>query len=153
MLVSKAIIYRHFIEISTISMQVIKKGRHSAYTLHCHIVFVTKYRKKVIGAIHLKRLHEIFSEICQKFDAKLTDFNGEADHVHLLVEFSPNTPAIAKLINSLKAVSSRRLRQEFCDISGSFRKPVLWSRSYFAESCGGAPLEVIKEYIENQDQP
>ena len=134
-------------------MQEIKKGRHSAYTLHCHIVFVTKYRKKVLGKLHLTRLKEIFSEICGNFEAELTDCNGEADHVHLLVEFSPNTPAIAKLINSLKAVSSRRLRQEFCDIAGAYRKPVLWSRSYFAGSCGGAPLDVIKEYIENQDQP
>ena len=57
------------------------------------------------------------------------------------------------LRNSLKAVSSRRLRQEFCDIAGAYRKPVLWSRSYFAGSCGGAPLEVITEYIRNQDQP
>lgn len=90
---------------------------------------------------------------CEKFEAELTDFNGEADHVHLLVETTPNTPSIAKLINSLKAVSSRRLRQEFCGISGSYGKPVLWSRSYFAGTCGGAPLEVIKQYIENQDQP
>ena len=134
-------------------MQEIKKGRHSAYTLHCHIVFVTKYRKKVLGELHLVRLREIFSEICGNFEAELTDCNGEPDHVHLLVEFSPNTPAIAKLVNSLKAVSSRRLRQEFCDIAGAYRKPVLWSRSYFAGSCGGAPLEVINEYIRNQDQP
>lgn len=135
------------------SVQEIKKGRHSAYTLHCHIVFVTKYRRKVFGELHLKRLGQIFSDICRDFDSELTDFNGESDHVHLLVEFSPNTPSIAKLVNSLKAVSSRRLRREFCDITGAYKKPVLWSRSYFAGSCGGAPLEVIKKYIENQDQP
>ncbi|KEQ18652.1 IS200/IS605 family transposase [Endozoicomonas numazuensis] len=134
-------------------MQEIKKGRHSAYSLHCHIVFVTKYRKKVLGALHLTRLKDIFSEICGSFDSELVEFNGEADHVHLLVEFTPKTPSISKPINSLKAVSSRRLRQEFCDIAGAYRKPVLWSRSYFAGSCGGAPLDVIKEYIENQDQP
>lgn len=134
-------------------MHEIRKGRHSAYTLHCHIVFVTKYRKKVLGSLHLERLKEIFSEICGNFEAELGEFNGESDHVHLLVEFTPKTPSIAKLINSLKAVSSRRLRQEFCDIAGAYKKPVLWSRPYFAGSCGGAPLEVIKEYIENQDQP
>ncbi|WP_263322131.1 IS200/IS605 family transposase [Endozoicomonas sp. Mp262] len=121
--------------------------------MHCHIVFVTKYRKKVLGELHLSRLREIFSEICGNFEAELTDCNGEADHVHLSVELSPSTPAIAKLINSLKAVSFRRLRQGVCDIAGAYRKPVLWSRSYFAGSCGGAPLELITEYIRNQDQP
>ena len=70
-------------------MQEIKKGRHSAYTLHCHIVFVTKYRKKVLGSLHLDRLKVICSEICQNFEAELTEFNGEADHVHLLIEFTP----------------------------------------------------------------
>ena len=134
-------------------MQKVKRGRHSAYTLHCHIVFVTKYRRKVLGTIHLSRLRQIFAEICTRFESELVEFNGEPDHVHLLVEFTPNTPPIAKLVNSLKAVSSRRIRQEFCDIAGAYKKPVLWSRSYFAGSCGGAPLDVIKEYIENQDQP
>ena len=134
-------------------MQEVKRGRHSAYALHCHIVFVTKYRRKVFGALHLNRLRQIFSEICFSFESELVELNGEPDHVHLLIEFTPNTPPIAKLVNSLKAVSSRRIRQEFCDIAGTYKEPVLWSRSYFAGSCGGAPLEVIKEYIENQDQP
>ena len=131
----------------------VKRGRHSTYALHCHIVFVTKYRRKVLGSMHINRLKQIFEEICCKFDSELVEFNGEADHVHLLIEFTPKTASISKLVNNLKAVSSRRIRQEFSDISGAYKKPLLWSRSYFAGSCGGAPLEDIKDYIENQDQP
>jgi putative transposase len=130
-----------------------KKGRHSCYSLHLHLVFVTKYRHKLFGDLHLSHLEETFSELCEGFDAELKEFNGEADHVHLLVETSPNTPSVAKLVNSLKATSSRRLRREFTDIAGAFSKNITWSRSYFAGTCGGAPLETIKAYIENQDRP
>lgn len=87
------------------------------------------------------------------FDAELKEFNGEPDHVHLLISTSPNTPSVAKLVNSLKATSSRRIRREFNDVEGAFGKNVLWSRSYFAGTCGGAPLTVIRQYIEQQDRP
>ncbi len=128
----------------------ITTGRHSAYSLHLHIVFVTKYRRKLLGSVHLARLREVFSDVLAQFDATLAEFNGEADHCHLLIHTSPNTPGVAKLVNSLKAVSSRRLRHEFNDIAGAYDKPILWSRSYFAGTCGGAPLSVIRQYIENQ---
>ncbi|MGP7734543.1 IS200/IS605 family transposase [Oceanimonas smirnovii] len=129
------------------------KGRHSCYSLHLHIVFVTKYRRKVFGTLHLQSLEANFRELCEGFDAELKEFNGESDHCHLLISTSPKTPGVAKLVNSLKAVSSRRLRREFNDITGAFGKNVLWSRSYFAGTCGGAPLTVIKQYIEQQDRP
>ena len=126
------------------------KGRHSEYSLHYHIVFITKYRRKVFGDLHIARLNEIFSELLIEADSELAECNGEADHIHLLVHASPNTPSIAKLVNNLKAVSSRRMRHEFCDIAGAYDKPVLWSRSYFAGTCGGTPLAIVKEYIKNQ---
>ncbi|KFJ88751.1 MULTISPECIES: IS200/IS605 family transposase [Vibrio] len=129
------------------------KGRHSCYSLHLHIVFVTKYRKKVFGDLHLQSLEATFRELCLGFDAELKEFNGEPDHVHLLISTSPNTPSVAKLVNSLKATSSRRIRREFNDVEGAFGKNVLWSRSYFAGTCGGAPLTVIRQYIEQQDRP
>jgi putative transposase len=126
------------------------QGRHSTYSLHYHIVFVTKYRKPILGRAHLDRLRTVFQELADEAHATLAEFNGEGDHVHLLLQTTPNTPSIAKLVNNLKAVSSRRLRREFCDIAGAYSKPVVWSRSYFAGTCGGAPLEVIAEYIRNQ---
>ena len=131
-------------------MSPLKKGQHSCYSLHLHIVFVTKYRRKIFSDLHLKRLAEIFSELCIDFDAELKECNGEADHIHLLVETSPKTPSVAKIVNSFKAVSSRRIRREFNDVVGAYNKPVLWSRSYFAGTCGGAPLNVIAEYVKNQ---
>jgi REP element-mobilizing transposase RayT len=87
------------------------------------------------------------------FGAELTEFNGEADHVHLLVHYPPKV-ALSRLVGSLKGVSARRLRQEF---PSHIRKYLwgdhFWSPSYFAVSAGGAPLKVIKEYIENQKRP
>jgi len=128
------------------------KGRHSCYSMHLHIVFITKYRRKAFGELHLQSLEATFKELCERFDAELKEFNGEEDRVHLLISTSPKTPSVAKLVNSLKATSSRRLRREFNDIAGAFGKNVLWSRSYFTGTCGGAPLKVIKQYIQQQDR-
>lgn len=130
-------------------MYPINKARHSAYLLHAHIVFVTKYRRKVLGDLHLARLAEVAAEVCRDFDAELKEVDGEADHIHLLIEYGPKVQ-LTKIINSLKAVTSRRLRSEFNDLREAYSKPVLWSRSYFVSSCGGAPLEVVAQYIQNQ---
>ena len=85
--------------------------------------------------------------------AELAEFSGEAEHVHLLVNFPP-TVALSRLVNSLKGVSSRRLRQEFPDLHRHYwRAKRLWSGSYFAGSVGGAPISVLLQYIEQQDRP
>lgn len=91
--------------------------------------------------------------VCADFDTELAEFNGQANHVHLLVSFPPKV-ALSKLVNSLKGVSSRRLRQEFPELARHYwRARRLWSGSYFAGSVGGAPLSVLHQYIEQQDQP
>jgi putative transposase len=118
--------------------------------MHIHLVFVTKYRKKILGDIHIERLKEIFEDLSIDYDAELVECNGEDDHIHLLLETSPKTPSISKVVNGFKAVSSRRMRNEFSDLRSAYSKPVFWSRSYFAGSCGGAPLKVISEYVKNQ---
>lgn len=126
-----------------------RRGRSVVYALHVHLVFVTKYRRDVLddGAISL--LRDIFLKVCADFSADLRACDGEEDHVHLLIEYPPNV-AIPKLVNSLKGVSSRRLRTIRKDIACRYRKGVLWSPSYFAASCGGAPLDIIKRYVEQQ---
>ncbi|WP_097356549.1 IS200/IS605 family transposase [Candidatus Enterovibrio escicola] len=124
-----------------------------AIFLHLYVIFVTKYRRRVLGNSHLLSLAVTFKELYLKFNAKLSEFNGECDHVHLLVSTSPNTPSVVQLVNSLKAGSSRRLQREFNDIAGMFSQNVLWNRSYFAGTCGSAPLDVIKQYIQQQDWP
>jgi putative transposase len=127
----------------------LNRGRHSAHILHAHIVFVTKYRRKVFGKLHLNAFTHHASQICKEDNVRLKECNGEADHVHLLIEFPP-TIQLSNLVNRLKSVTSRRLRNEFIDLRAAYKGNVLWSRSYFIGSCGGAPLEVIKQYIQNQ---
>ena len=131
----------------------IRTGRHCVFLMHAHLVFVTKYRRTVFSADMLNTLQQIFSEVCDSFEAELTEFEGENDHVHLLVHFPPKV-ALSKLVNSLKGVSSRILRRDYPkECAKYFWKGVLWSPSYFAASCGGAPLDVIKDYIQSQDSP
>lgn len=130
-------------------MSEIYKNRHSAYNLHVHLVFVTKYRKKVLADNHRQYFKEVVAEICKDFGAELKECNGEGDHVHMLIQYPP-TVQLSKMVNNLKSVTSRRMRANFIDLRAAYNKPVLWSRSYFAGSCGGAPLEIIKQYIQNQ---
>ncbi|MFB9631857.1 IS200/IS605 family transposase [Nonomuraea helvata] len=131
----------------------IRRGRTVVYTLHAHLVFTPKYRRGVFTDELLRRCEEIMIEVCDSFGAELVEFNGEHDHVHLLVHYPPKV-ALSTLVNSLKGVSARLLRKEY---SAHVRRYLwgghFWSPSYFAASCGGAPLSIIKEYIENQKRP
>lgn len=114
---------------------------------------MTKYRHQVFTGRHLERMEQIMRDVCGEFRAELAEFNGEAEHVHLLVNFPP-TMAISRLVNSLKGVSSRRMRQEFPELARHYwRAKRLWSGSYFAGSVGGAPISVVQQYIEQQDRP
>ncbi|MFE1592983.1 IS200/IS605 family transposase [Nocardia sp. NPDC058705] len=131
----------------------IRTGRHCIFALHAHLVFVTKYRHQVFSGPHLARIEEIMRAVCADFEVELFEFNGDADHVHLLVNFPPKV-ALSKLVNSLKGVSSRRLRQEFPDLVQHYwRGQRLWAGSYFAGSVGGAPISVLCQYIESQGRP
>jgi putative transposase len=131
----------------------VRTGRHCVFGLRAHLVFVTKYRHPVFTAAHLTRVEEIMRAVCADFETELAEFNGEASHVQLLVNFPPKV-ALSKLVNSLKGVSSRRLRQEFPNLAQHYwRANRLWSGSYFAGCAGGAPISVLRQYIEQQDRP
>jgi len=130
----------------------IRAGRHCRFLMHVHLVFVSKYRRCVFTKNHLDTMKKIFTKICNDYEAELVEFDGEKDHVHLLVNYPPKV-AVSKLVNSLKGVSSRKLRQFHSDIHQYYWKGVLWSPSYFAGSCGGAPISVIRQYIEQQTTP
>ncbi len=132
--------------------QAIRTGRHCVFSLHAHLVFVTKYRRHVFDAVAIEYLRGHFERVCEKAGATLVEMNGEDDHVHLLVEYPPNVQ-LSALVNSLKGVSSRLLRKDRPDIAKRYWRDVLWSPSYFAASCGGAPLSVIQQYIEQQRTP
>ena len=130
-----------------------RRGRRVVSVLHVHLVFVTKYRRGVLDADMLRCCEDAMRKVCGDFGANLREFNGEDDHVHLLVEYPPKV-AVTGLVNSLKGVSARRLRSEF---TGRVNRYVMnghfWSPSYFAASCGGAPLSIIRQYIEQQKAP
>jgi putative transposase len=107
----------------------------------------------VFTAAHLDQLEEIMRDVCADFGTELAQFNGEPEHVHLLVNFPPAV-AVSRLVNSLKDVSSRRLRQEFPELRQHYwRARRLWSGSYFSGSVGGAPISVLRQYIEQQNPP
>ncbi len=134
-------------------MSEIRAGRHCVFLMHAHLVFITKYRGRVFDGEHLTKLEEIMRDIWQQFEVELVEFNGETDHVHLLVNFPPKV-AISKLVNSLKGVSSRKLKLHFPELHKvAWKSDVLWSPSYFAGSVGGAPIEVLRQYIEQQNRP
>ena len=131
----------------------IRHGRHCVFNLHVHLVFVTKYRRGVFTDEVLTDLRGIFAAVCQDFNAELVEFDGEDDHVHLLVNYPP-TVAVSALVNSLKGVSSRMIRKKnYPSVSKKLWGGALWSPSYFAGSCGGAPISIIRQYIEQQQTP
>jgi putative transposase len=130
-----------------------RRGRHVVSAMHVHLVFVTKYRRNVFNDEMLRRCQDIMIEVCDSFEAELREFNGEHDHVHLLVHYPPKM-AVSKLVNSLKGVSSLYLRKEFPgQLNQATTYGPFWSPSYLAASCGEAPLTLINAYIEQQRRP
>lgn len=117
--------------------------------MHVHLVFVTKYRRGVLGEDALETLKVVFTKVCADFESELVEFGGADDHVHLLVVYPPKV-SVSRLVNSLKGVSSRLLRTRHPELVARYHKGVLWSPSYFAGSCGGASLSVVRQYIESQ---
>jgi putative transposase len=131
-------------------MQDFKKNRHSVYGLKYHLVVVTKYRNKCINHDILTELKEISNRLIEDKNGTLLEFNGEEDHIHLLFEFPPQVE-LAKWINSFKTVTSRLIRKNHAEYLKKFYwKDVFWARSYFVATTGGATIDVIKKYIENQ---
>ena len=131
----------------------LRHGRHCVFALHAHLVFVTKYRRGVFTKEVIDDLRVIFAGVCLDFEAQLVEFDGEDDHVHLLVNYPPKV-ALSALVNSLKGVSSRMIRKKnYPSVRRKLWGGALWSPSCFAASCGGAPIEIVRQYIEQQRTP
>lgn len=126
---------------------------HCEFALTYHLVLVTKYRRACITRPMLDMLQDIVGQRCNDWGGELMEFNGEPDHVHALLSLPPNLD-LSRFVNNLKTTSSRLVRREFAhQLNRVYRKPVFWSRSYCIISCGGAPLSVIKQYVEQQEAP
>jgi len=131
----------------------IRHGRHCVFLMHVHLVFVTKYRREVFTKAVLDDLHTILRSVCADFDAELVDFDGGDDHVRLRVNDPPKV-SVSSLVNRLKGVSRRMIRQKNDpSLRSKLWGGALWSPSYFAASCGGAPIAVIGQSIEQQKTP
>jgi putative transposase len=121
--------------------------------MHVHLVFVAKYRREVFTKEVPDDLRGLFSGVCDDFEAQLVAFHGEDHHLHLLVNYHPEV-AVSTLVNCLKGVSSRMIRHnKYPSIRKKLWRGALWSRSYFAGSCGGAPFSLIPQYIVQQQTP
>jgi putative transposase len=127
------------------------KGSHSVYSIYLHLVFVTKYRRKIITDDMVQTMSEVFQRVCVANKSKMLEVNGEPDHVHLMIDLHPDNN-ISQLVASLKGASSRIVRKEFAEqLQKVYSKPVFWSSSYYASSAGGVPLERVKQYIQDQN--
>jgi len=135
------------------SSQKLNSLNHCVFNIQFHLILVTKYRRRCFNDEILIRLENIFKTVIVKQKCTIVEFNGEVDHIHVLLRIRPDIQP-SKLVNILKSVSSRYLRQEFrCHFSKYYWKPVLWSKSYCLISVGGAPIEILKRYIQKQDRP
>ena len=130
---------------------VLENNNHSVFSLHYHLILVVKYRRKVIDDTISQRLKEIFEYIQPSYNITLQEWNHDKDHVHILFSAHPKTE-LTKFINAYKSASSRLIKKEFSQIRNLLWKEYFWSRSFCLISVGGAPIEVLKRYIESQGE-
>ena len=129
----------------------LESNNHSVFSVNDHLVLVVKYRRKVIDDEISKRLREIFEYIEPAYKISLQEWNHDKDHVHVLFSAHPKSE-LSKFLNTYKSASSRLIKQENPRIRKQLWKEFFWSRSYCLISTGGAPIEVIKKYIESQGE-
>ena len=125
----------------------VKSSRNIVYSCKYHVVWCPKYRRKVLAGSLERRLREIIIEQAARQGVEIIEMEIMPDHVHLLVEVDPQY-GIHRFIKNVKGVSSHILRKEFKHLTTKL--PTLWTNSYFVSTVGGAPLSVIKQYIESQ---
>ncbi len=133
--------------------QELRANGNAVFRLCYHLVLVTKYRRKVLTGAMIERAEAILRQLSVAWRGSVLECSGEADHLHALVDLPPSVrPSDA--VNNFKTVLSRRLRAEYPDLVHAYHgKSVLWSPSYCIVSAGGASLEVLKQYIKDQDRP
>ena len=130
-----------------------RSSHRSVFNLTVHMVFVTKYRRKIIDAQILAELKSIFESVLKAWNCQLIEFNAEVDHCHLIVSFPPQK-RLSDLVGNLKATASKTMWRKFeSKLSKVYYKKVFWTSSYFIASCGGVTLDTLKKYVQSQDSP
>jgi len=131
-------------------MEHYRTGSRTRYDLKVHLVWVTKYRKKVLCGEIAKRVRELIREVCFSEDVEILKGHISCDHIHVFISYPPKL-SISKLVMSMKGKSSRKILMEFSEMSRQFWGRHIWARGYFAASSGNVTDDVIKQYIESQD--
>lgn len=126
-------------------------NKHSVFLMHYHLILVVKYRKKVIDNSISDRLREMFEYVSTNYKINLLEWNHDKDHIHILFKAHPKSE-LSKFINAYKSASSRLIKKEYPEIKKSLWKEYFWSRSFCLLTTGGAPIEIIKRYIESQGE-
>lgn len=129
----------------------LESNNHSVFSLNYHMILVVKYRRKVINDSISDRLKEIFEHIQDSYNISLKEWNHDKDHIHVLFSAHPNSE-ISKFLNAYKSASSRLIKKEYPQIRDKLWKEAFWSKSFCLITTGGAPLEVIRQYIESQGE-
>ncbi|KEQ26374.1 IS200/IS605 family transposase [Paenibacillus tyrfis] len=124
-------------------------NNHSVFLLYYHLVLVVKYRRKVMDDTISDYAKDMFVRLGENYNISLVEWNHDMDHVHILFKAHPNTE-LSKFINAYKSASSRLVKKEFPQVRKKLWKEYFWSRSFCLLTTGGAPMEVIKKYIESQ---
>lgn len=124
-------------------------NNHSVFLLYYHLVLVVKYRRKVFSEQMSQYAKDIFVRIGASYHITLEEWNHDQDHVHIMFRAHPNTE-MSKFINAYKSASSRLIKKEFPEVRNKLWKEMFWSKSYCLLITGGAPIETIRKYIENQ---
>ena len=130
-------------------MRELDNNNHSVFAMYYHLVFVVKYRRKVINDDISNRLKEIFEHIQSNYNITLQEWNHDKEHVHVLFKAQPNSE-LSKFINAYKSASSRLIKKEYPQIREQLWKEYFWSRSFCLITTGGVPVDIIKKYIESQ---
>jgi|SRR5690606_28464942 putative transposase len=124
-------------------------NNHSVFSLNYHLVLVIKYRRKVINNEVSEKAKQMFIDIGSKYHITLLEWNHDKDHVHVLFKAHPKTE-LSKFINAYKSASSRIIKKEFPHVKNQLWKEYFWSRSFCLLTTGGAPIDVVRKYIEKQ---
>ena len=126
-------------------------NNHSVFLLYYHLILVVKYRRKVFSDQMSQYAKNIFIRISSSYNITLKEWNHDHDHVHIMFRAHPNTE-ISKFINAYKSASSRLIKKDFPEVRRKLWKEMFWSRSYCLLTTGGAPIEIIRKYIESQSR-
>lgn len=145
------ILYSVVKHINEVKRMKVDNNNHSVFLMYYHLVLVVKYRRKVFDDALSDRAKEIFEYIAPSYNMTLIEWNHDKDHIHILFKAHPNSE-LSKFINAYKSASSRLLKKEYPKIREKLWKEYFWSRSFCLLTTGGAPIEIIKKYIESQGE-